>query len=503
MAPPHLRKVALAVLVVAVGLALRVFLLRSGFGDLNGDEAYAGLQSLGVLRDGRFPVVIDGNVYSAVIEAYLFSPVLVFAGGSVVVLKMLFVGMWGVAAVATRGAARRLIDRRAAALAGALIWLAPGAMMVLSTRAYVCYGLGLAVAAGTVWATAVVADQPTPAPRASAAVGFLAGLGFYIHPMFITVLIPVVSVAALVHRRQLRRWWLPAVAAAFAANVPFIGWNAANGWPSLQSQLYPPGSYLDRLTGFITGLLPRGFGLRTFDGRWVFGKPLGVLVYAVIIGAVVYGCVVLVRGDRRPSRWIVPVALISCLPLMAMLPHLIYVLDGRYTILPLPFVAIAVSAAASSVVRLAEGSSREGSARAARRATAALVGVAALWVAVTTVPFMQRQQAFDRVHANAWQDAVINRLDEVGIDRVAGAYWLVLPIEYRSDQAIRTAVAGNPYVIRFPLSQRLVEQTPPEQVAFLFAPGTPDPVWFYLPVDEYRQEDLGGVILYLPPAAEG
>jgi len=93
MAPPHLRKVALAALVVAVGLALRVFLLRSGFGDLNGDEAYAGLQSLGVLRDGRFPVVIDGNVYSAVIEAYLFSPVLVFAGGSVVVLKMLFVGI--------------------------------------------------------------------------------------------------------------------------------------------------------------------------------------------------------------------------------------------------------------------------------------------------------------------------------------------------------------------------------------------------------------------------
>ena len=35
MAPPHLRKVALAALVVAVGLALRVFLLRSGFGDLN------------------------------------------------------------------------------------------------------------------------------------------------------------------------------------------------------------------------------------------------------------------------------------------------------------------------------------------------------------------------------------------------------------------------------------------------------------------------------------
>ncbi len=481
----------LVVGVLAAGLALRAWVIGSVFGDLNADEAYAGLQSIGVLRDGRLPVVIDGSVYSAAIEAYLFSPVVALAGGSVAILKWLFVGMWAVAAAATFGATRRLLDRRSAAVAATLVWLAPGALLVLSTRAYMCYALGLAVAAGTVWATAIVADQVTPTPRSSALVGFLSGLAFYIHPMFVTVLAPVVAVAVVVHRRQWRRWWLPAIGAAVAANVPFLAWNASNGWPSLKSQYYPPGSYSDRITGFITGLLPRGLGLRALDGRWIFGKPVGLLLYGAILAGVVAGCVVMVRAHRRPSRWIVPAGLVGCLPLMALLPHLIYVADGRYAIIPFPLMAIALSAALGRAI----------SSWRPQRAMAAVAAVAMVWVAITTLPFLDRQHGFDEVDANAWQDRVITRLEEVGIDRLAGNYNLVLPIEYRSDQRIRTAIAGNPYVIRFPESQRAVGRTPAEEVAFLFPPGEQEPVWFYLPVDEYRQEDLGGMILYLPPAA--
>ena len=447
---------------------------------------------MGVLRDGRLPVVIDGSAYSATIEAYLFSPIITLAGGSIAVLKWLFVGMWAAAAATTFGATRRLAGRRSAALAATVVWLAPGALLVLSTRAYMCYALGLAVAAGTVWATAIVVDQATPTPRSSAIVGFLAGLAFYIHPMFVTVLAPVVAVAVVVHRRDWRRWWLPAIGAAVAANVPFLAWNATNGWPSLKSQYYPPGNYSDRLSGFVTGLLPRGFGLRTVDGRWVFGKPVGVLLYAAILAGVVVGCVVLVRAHRRPSRWIVPAGLVGCLPLMALLPHLIYVADGRYAVVPFPLIAIALGAALGKVV----------SSLRPHLAVAAVAVVAVVWVAITTLPFMGRQHAFDDVNANAWQDRVITRLHQVGIDRLAGNYNLVLPIEYVSDRAIRTAIAGNPYVIRFPGSQRIVGGTPAEEVAFLFPPGDMEPGWFYLPVDEYRQEDLGGMILYLPPAAK-
>ncbi|MBI4882974.1 MAG: hypothetical protein HY826_02845 [Actinobacteria bacterium] len=476
--------------VLVVGLVLRRLIIGSVLGEFNADEASSGLHSLGVIRDGRFPVVINGQAYTAVIDAYLFSPLVAFADGSAKILKWLYVCMWATASAVTYFGARRLSDRRSAAVAAALVWLAPGALLVLSTKAYMGYAIGLAVVSATIWATAVVADQTEATARHSATVGLLAGLAFYIHPMFATVLAPVIAVAAVVHRRDWRRWWLPASLAAIAANLPFLAWNATNGWPSLESQ-GPPGSYSDRLSGFVTGLLPRALGLRAFDGRWVFAKPLALVLYAAIVLAVVTGCVLLIRAHRRPSRWIVTAGLIGCLPLMALLSQLIYVTDGRYAIIPLPLMAIAIGATATHGIKSWHP----------QRAMVALAGVVTLWVAITTLPFLDRQHAFDTENPDAWQDRVISRLDELGIDRIAGNYWLVLPIEYRSDRSIRAAIAGNPYVIRFPESQRIVNATSPEQVAFVFPPGEQDPGWFYLSVDSYRREDLAGVVLYVPFAA--
>lgn len=480
-------------MVVVAGLALRVWILRSLLGEMYADEAYSGLQSIGVIRDHRFPIVIDGNVYSAAIEAYVFSPVLTHAGGSVAVLKWLFAGMWAAAAATMFGAAASLRDRRAGAFAAVFVWLAPGAMMLLSTRAYMGYSLGLAVTTGTIWATSRAADLVVATWRSSALVGLLAGLAFYLHPMFAMVAGPVVAVAAVVHWRDWRRWWLPAVAGALVANLPLLGWNALNGWPSLEPALPFEGTYTDRLKGFVTGLLPRAFGLRTLDGQWVFGKPLGLVLYALLFAGVVAGCVVLVRASTRASRWIIPVALVCVLPLMALLTPLIFVDDGRYAIVAFPLVAIALGAAASRAVQ----------GWAPSKAAAALVVAATVWVAATSLPFLHQQHAFEAGDANAWQDRVIDRLDELGLNRLAGDYGIVTQIEYRSDRSIRTAIAGNPYVIRFPASQRIVGSTPAEEVAFLFRPGADlDPGWFYLPVEQYRQEDLGTVILYVPPAAQ-
>lgn len=482
----------LVALIASAGLALRVLVLRSRLGDLNADEAYAGLQSLGVVRDGRFPVVIDGNVYSAALESYLFGPILHFAGGNIATLKLLFVGMWAVAAVTVAVAARQLAGRTAGLVAGTLVWLAPGALLVVSTRAYMCYALGLAVVGATVAATAHVADRPAAHWRSSAIAGFLAGLGFYIHPMFVTVLGPVIAVAAVRHYRDVRQWWLPAVAGAVLANGPFLAWNALNGWPSLGHQVYPPGTYRGRLEGFVVGLLPRGFGLRDLTGDWVFGKPLGLVVYAALVAAAVAGCVTLLRGSTRPSRFIVPVTLAASLPLMALLPHLVYVDDGRYTILPFPFAVIAAAAGLARLTRSWEPP----------RVVATIGAVAVVWVSLSVLPFLGREHAFTTASPNTWQDRVIARLDEAGIDRLAGGYWLVLPVEYRSDRTIRTAVEGFPHVIRFPRSQHLVEQASPDRVAFVFGARDEQASLLFLPLDRYRREDLGSVILYLPPAAK-
>ena len=492
----RLRTAAFIVALIAIGVVLRAWIIGSWLGELIADEAAGGLQSIGVLRDGRLPVVLDGQVYSAAIEAYIFSPILVGAGGSVAMLKWLFAAMWGAAAVATFGATRSLLDRRAAALTTSLVWLAPGALLVLSTRAYTGYALGMMVVSGTVWATTIAADQATATARQSAIVGFLAGFAFYIHPMFVTVVAPIVAIAASVHRRDWRRWWLPAFAAAIVANLPFIGWNATNGWPSLESQYYPPGTYSDRFTAFFSGLLPRALGVRKFDGTWLFGRPVSLVLYCAILAGVVFGCVAVVKAHRRPSRWIVPAGLVVCLPLMALLPHLIFVDDGRYAVIPFPLMAIALGAAGT---RFMSSWSRQ-------RATVTLAGLVVVWVALTTLPFLDRQDVSLSDNPNVCSARVIERLDELDIDRLAGYYWFVLPVDYQSDRAIRTAIAGNPYVIRFPESQRIVQNAPKESVAFLFPPGDKDPNWFYMPVDSYRQENLGnedlcGMTLYVPLAA--
>ncbi len=487
------RNIAVGCIVLVVGLALRAYILGSVLGSLHADEAYSGLQSIGVIRDGRFPIVIDGNVYSAAIEAYVFSPVLTNAGGSVAVLKWLFIIIWAAAAAVAYGAATCLRDRRAGAFAAMIVWLAPGALLVLSTRAYMGYAFGLTVATGTIWATARVADLAEATPRSSALVGGLAGLAFYLHPMLTMIVAPVVAVASVVHLRDWRRWWLPAAGAAVAVNIPFLGWNLLNGLPSLDPAYTVAGTYSDRLQGFVTGLMPRALGLRTLDGEWVFGRSFGLVLYALIVAAVVWGCVVLVRASRRPSRWIVPVGLAAVYPLMGLLAPLAYVADGRYAVISFPLIAIALAAAASNAVAGWQGG----------RALAGLVVAGMVWLALTTLPFLSQQHAFEAADANAWQERVIERLDELGVNRLAGDYGLVTQIEYRSDRSIRTAVAGNPYVIRFPASQRIVGRAPAEEVAFLFSPGAAlDPSWFYLPVEQYRQEDLGGVILYVPPAAQ-
>jgi hypothetical protein len=81
---------------------------------------------------------------------------------------------------------------------------------------------------------------------------------------------------------------------------------------------------------------------------------------------------------------------------------------------------------------------------------------------------------------------------------VAGYYWAVLPIEYQSGGDIRAAVAGNPFVIRLPDTQRLVEATPPDRLAYVFQAGPVDPSWMKLPVEQYEQVPVAGYVLYFP-----
>ena len=130
-------------------------ILRSSLGALNADEAYTGVQAFEIL-DGHLPVVIGGTVYTAVVESYVYVPIVALFGAHILLLKLVAVMFWAIAAL--DGVGDRfggLAGRRAGAIAGALVWITPGALLTVSTNAYESYGSGMA--------TTVMAFYPHPA----------------------------------------------------------------------------------------------------------------------------------------------------------------------------------------------------------------------------------------------------------------------------------------------------------------------------------------------------
>jgi hypothetical protein len=475
---------------VVAGIVARLLVLASRDGRLAGDEAYAGLQALATWRDGDVPIVIHDAVYTAVFESFVFAPISAVMGGSLVALKVLFVVIWAGAAAATGLLTRRLAGGTAGIVAGLLVWWAPGALLVVSTLAYPGYALGMAGSVVVAILAARLLDVDRTATwRSAALLGLAAGLTFWIHPMFVATMGPVLAVVAVALRRRWRDVLLPLAAGFVVGCSPFLVWNAAHGWPSVNDRARFEGTYTDRLNAIVTDLLPRALGLKddTLDWRW--GPVIGIALYAAAIAATAAGAVVVWRRAAGPARLLVPVTLVAVVPLMAALPPLIFAADGRYAVIPLPFVAVALGAFAANLASL-DG-------LAGRLAPAAFV---VAWTLVFIAPQVADNVGTLDEDPNATYRAVADRLDEVGIDHVYGSFWQVLPVDYVADGELTAGVLPY-YSIRFADEQRAVEATPPERVAFLFSTFDEDTAWLWMPPEDYVREVIGDVVLYLPLAA--
>lgn len=473
--------------IIIVGVGLRLWVMTSHLGTLSADEAYTGLQARAIL-DGRFPVVIDGMTYTAVFESYLFAPFVALFGLHVVPLKFLSTLGWVTAAVFTGAAVRRLAPPHLGRLASAMVWLAPGAILVLTTRAYVGYSTGVAAVAATFWAATRLADEArngrAPTAWRSALVGGLGGLAVYCHPMFATVALPMLAVIAWQQRRRLKQWWLPGATAAVAVNLPFLVWNAVNEWPSLEQPADATESAPARLSRFFTGLLPRVLGLRTGDGTWVHGRLPGVVLYVALVMLVAWGCVVAVR--RHGASGAVLVApLVLAWPAMSMLSNLSFVADGRYGVITFPFVIAAL------VCGLGDLAARWP----ASRVLAVTLG---MWVLLFTVPWVTREAGRDLGDPNAHVQRVIDTLEAEGVTRVLGTYWWVLPIDLISDGHILTGTVGHPDVILLPRTQASVETTPDDRLAYVFAPDAYAPELLRLAEDRYDLRRVAGAVVLIP-----
>lgn len=470
--------------VALVGFAFRWWIFGASQGAVSADEAYTGLQALRIL-DGDLPLVIEGQAYTAVFDSYLLAPILGLVGANVWVLKALPLVWWALASVLIARIASKVARPTVGFAAGALFWVAPGALMLLSTRAYEGYGLGLIFVLVAVTAAQRSVAEAHPQTRTSIVLGAAAGLALYAHPMYLAAIVPILLLPSITHRLNVRRWWVPLASSIVVANIPLIVWNVRNGWSTLDQPEAASSTYLGRLGSLFSDVAPRVFGMRDLDGGWTIGEPTALIVLVVIGGLVVRGIVVLARRDAAGR--VVALTTTLCLPILAVFQSTVFVDDARYGIVSFPFLLVTLVVGASS---LRAGGSK-----------VFVIGVVpVLWCALLVVPWLSENQGPRRGDPNADARRVIGVIDDRGFDSVAGSFWWVLPIEYLSSREIRGAVAGDPFTVRVVDSQRLVEAAPNEVVPYVFAAGDEQTSVLPLSIDTYDRMVVGDAVVYLPRA---
>ncbi len=478
-----------AAIVFVAGVVIRWLLFDTPAAVINADEAYTRVETFEILR-GQFPIALGGTVYTFPVEAYLYTPfTYLFNGANVVPLKLLSTLSWLGAAVTLYFIGRRLVGERAGLIAAALCWITPGALMVLSITAYPAYASGMLVASLAFLVATMIID--TPAPGASRRMlvlfGVLAGFVFWLHPMFLTVVVPMGAIVLWTVRRRVDGW-LSVIGGGILGCLPLLLWNAVNGWPSLETPVRVPGTYTERLRTFAVDLFPRAFGLRDSGLNW-YDSFWGPVLYIVLLATIAFGLWTIARRSTAHGRIVLFVVLGSVFFLMALLRNLIYANDGRYAMISLPFVLIA----------LAAGIDRLAGRRPPWRVIGVLTVVCAVWimgfVRPNTQPFLDQRG----VDPNAQLDEIVDLLDERGIDRIYGSYWAVLPVDFAGDNRIVGAVFPF-WPIRFPDRQRVVGATPHEDVAVIYMNYDEDPAYLLMPPDRYERIVIGDRVVYLPLA---
>ena len=326
----------------------------------------------------------------------------------------------------------------------------------------------------------------SPARSGSLVAGFFAGLAIWLHPMFTCLVVPAIVVVTWRHRHALLRWLGLALVGVVVGMAPFLGYNLTNGWASLHQpeSEFADVSYIDRLKAFVLQLWPRSLGLRgiAIVGPWSFAGAK--YVYIVVIVAAFAGLALLWRRGWA-GKMLAVSALVSPF-LLALLDALGYYFDGRYGINFIAFFAIGICALVEDLARRVPNVRR-----------AVLLVLPLTWLLLVARPSIFNAVPHSPGTPDHQLEAVIDRLEAAGIDRVRTTYFIAQPIVLDSDEHILAAVTAGP--TRFPYLQEAVNATDPHQVAYIFAAGQPAAFDGYaLPADSYERVEIGPFVLYLP-----
>ena len=404
----------------AAGLALRIAVWRSAFGQYESDEAVWGLMAAHAF-DGRLSAFYWGQGYGGVLEVLLTGVLFLVTGPGWVALRLVPVALTAVAAVLVWRVGRRVLGEPGASVAAVVFWVFPAYLVWKSIRAHGFYASGLVLALLVLLLVLRLADRRSL--RDAALLGLTLGVAWWQTTQIVAVALP--ALAWLTWRRPAvwRDAWA-AVPLAVAGALPWLVSNLRHDWWSLDIDAPAP-SYLTRLRGGVNGTIPMALDLRIpFSSEWLAGKLVSGAAYVGLAAAVA----VLAWRLRRTS--------VSLLATVAVAYPLLYAVsdytwlndEPRYLVLLLPVLVLLLCLPVTT----------------ARRAALA-VGLA---TALTAASFVRLD--VDRYRAAADGHLVprdfaplVDVLDRLAIRRVFGHYWITYRLTFETGERIVAADADT------------------------------------------------------------
>ena len=285
---------AVAVLgIVIAGVALRLAIIASPLGEIDGDEAVVGLMARHIAFLGERPVFYWGQAYVGSLEAFTAAPLFRVFDSSTVVLKLVPSAYSLGFLVLSALLARQLFGTGPALATAAYLAVPPSMWAVWSTKARGGYAEVLFLGEALLLATLALARAPTR--RLAMLTGLLAGLAFWTHLLAVVFILPALVYLALSRTRFSPAHVAIAIGGALIGMLPLIIDNVSNGFRTLASLLQPPDLPIDPVAQFIrffrvgvpvlVGLGQPTTSEAMFDADWP-NRPAGHLFIAVAAVAV-------------------------------------------------------------------------------------------------------------------------------------------------------------------------------------------------------------------------
>ena len=365
------------------------------------------------------------------LETWLAAPVIWVFGPTWLGLRMIPILLTAATCVVVWRVGLRTISANGAITAAALLWFFPSTLLWKTTHFHIFYASSMLLVMLTL--LQVLRQFERPSARGMFLLGLVAGVGLWQSFQLMTI-IPTAVVWLVLRRREVVRFLPAALAGSVIGLAPAIASNIRHGWWS--RDIGHPGDtlpYIERVWRFFTTVLPMAFDIRTpVTLNWFLWKPVGIGLYVVLLGGLVWLVVTQrVRARTRSLELLLAIGVVFPF-IYALSPLTSFIYHAGYVVVLMPILSLLVCAWIRT----------EGQAIVTSAVAVALMANSVLGLSVaygqsrTDHPF----SAFgDQSPLPRDFGPLIARLDELGISRVYASYWLAFRITYETDQRIVAA----------------------------------------------------------------